>query len=183
MAQSIARPPSRRAPRLPAIVLALLLAACGAGGDTANDSAVGPTAPADGPSQPDDSDAGTGGDTAPGDETDPPGDDPGPGGDPGTDPDDTDPPTGAIDTLIELSWMHSLDPVEGYIVYRGPTRDAVPTRFVERSRAALDPQAPSIVFNAGTDLGLQPGDSVCFWLSAYIDDRESELSAPECADI
>lgn len=159
MAKLIARLPYFRPQLLPAILLALLLAGCGGGGgETGSDSTADST-----DSESDDSDSGTGGDKDADDETDT--------------------ATGAINTVIELSWTHSPDPVDGYIVYRGSTPDAAPTRFVQRVRAGLDEQAPSIEFNAGTDLGLKQGDRVCFWLSAYVADQESELSESKCTGV
>lgn len=78
-------------------------------------------------------------------------------------------PGTATDTVVALAWQPNMDPIAGYIVYYGPTPDAATTLAVQLS-LANDPfngLAPNVSFNAGRDLGLSYGDSVCFRLRAY----------------
>ena len=98
----------------------------------------------------------------------------------------TNPSTGAAtDTTISLSWQPNTDPIKGYLVYYGPTEQAVATLAVQMSLASntFDIQTPGITFNAGRDLGLQHGDSVCFRLRAYNDAGMSDWSPAACGSI
>lgn len=76
-------------------------------------------------------------------------------------------PIAATDTTVTLSWQPNSDPIAGYIVYYGPTADGATTLATQLSLSSIDPQAPSVSFNAGTDLGLNYGDGICFRLRAY----------------
>lgn len=95
-----------------------------------------------------------------------------PASDPTQPSDPTSPPasgSAATDTVVALTWQPNTDPIAGYIVYYGPTAAAATTLAVQLSLAG-DPfsgQAPNVSFNAGRDLGLNYGDSVCFRLRAY----------------
>lgn len=91
-------------------------------------------------------------------------------------------PGAATDVELTLSWQPSADPVAGYRVYFGPTDDA--TTPLSEIRAEDLPAAPAVTYNAGTQLGLNHGDRVCFRVRAYDDDGAlSNWSQPTCTTI
>lgn len=112
-----------------------------------------------------------------------------PDSDPDSEPPPPPPPSGendiATDTMLTLAWLPNTDPVEGYIVYHGSTPETAENLTVEMPVEALaDEQAPSVSFNAGTDLSLRYGDSVCFRLRAYnAADVLSDWSEAACATL
>lgn len=113
--------------------------------------------------------SGPGSSTPPDSNTEP---DPDPTYPPGTTPTPAPIPSGpvaATDTTVALTWQPNSDPIAGYVVYYGPTPEAATTLATQLSLSSngMNPQAPSVSFNAGTDLGLNYGDSVCFRLRAY----------------
>jgi hypothetical protein len=75
----------------------------------------------------------------------------------------------AGDTVIQLAWQANSDSVAGYVVYYGPTPDSATTTASNLSLTSpsFDAAAPAVSFNAGNDLSLKHGDSVCFRLRAY----------------
>ncbi len=92
----------------------------------------------------------------------------------------------ATDTVISLAWSANADSVAGYIVYYGPTVAAatVATADLSTSAQSFDPQAPAVSFNAGRDLALKHGDTVCFRLRAYNGANAlSDWSAAACSVI
>ena len=74
-----------------------------------------------------------------------------------------------------------------YIVYRGLTvtsRIARPVPSVlPVTSPNFDPYAPSVEYDAGLDLALNKGESVCFRLRAYNDVGVSGPSGAACARI
>lgn len=87
----------------------------------------------------------------------------------------------ATSVIIALSWVPSIDPVSGYVIYYGPTPQTAVNRAVQLPATALeDSESPSYSFNAGIDLGLSEGESVCFRLTSYKDADESVPSEAVC---
>jgi hypothetical protein len=78
-------------------------------------------------------------------------------------------PGTAKDVVLQLSWQPNTDAVAGYRVYFGTTADGATTQLSDlaTSIGALTTQAPSVSYNAGNDLGLNPGSQACFRLRAY----------------
>jgi len=155
MAQRIARRRRVRRWLVPAIVSGMLLAGCSGGsGAPSSDDGIDP----------------------PGD----PGGAPGPGT-PGSPPDGPGTATGVV---LRLSWVPSIDPVDGYVIYYGFTPEAVDKHFVTLSVAELaNPEAPAYSLNAGLHLGLNQGDSICFRLTSYKNTDESAPSEAVCDTI
>lgn len=95
-------------------------------------------------------------------------------------------PGTATDVVLQLSWQPNTDPVAGYRVYFGATADSATNQLSDLATAnrALSSQAPSVTYNAGRDLGLNPGSQACFRLRAYnADGVLSDWSQPTCAAI
>lgn len=95
-------------------------------------------------------------------------------------------PVPATDTIVSLTWQPNTDPVAGYIVYYGPTAEAATTLAVQLALQAdpFDGGPPSVAFNAGRDLSLNHGDTVCFRLRAYnAANVLSDWSAAACGTI
>jgi hypothetical protein len=93
---------------------------------------------------------------------------------------------GATQATIRINWQPNTDPVAGYVVYYGPTPDTATTTAAELpvTNTAFNAVAPSVSFNAGQDLGLRDGQSVCFRLRAYNSSNTlSDWSAPACGVI
>jgi hypothetical protein len=88
----------------------------------------------------------------------------------------------ASNTLLTLTWQPNPESVDGYIVYFGPSEDAVTaeTTDIKAFAGSFDPQNPSIQYDSWYDLGLQLGDNVCFKLRAYNADGFSDWSLPAC---
>lgn len=78
-------------------------------------------------------------------------------------------PGAATDVVLQLSWESNPDPVAGYRVYFGTTAGGATTHLSDLTIAsrALNSQAPSVTYNAGRDLGLDPGSQACFRLRAF----------------
>lgn len=91
-------------------------------------------------------------------------------------------PGAATDVVIQLSWQPNADPVAGYRVYFGTSESNATNMLSDISTAnrALNSQAPSVTYNAGRDLGLDPGNQACFRLRAY--NSTGTLSAWSQAD-
>ena len=83
---------------------------------------------------------------------------------------------------LTLSWQPNADNVQGYVVYYGPTSGAVNTEAstIPITAPGVDPLAPSVQFNSWSDLGLLPGNNVCFAVRAYNADGLSNSSTPVC---
>jgi len=80
------------------------------------------------------------------------------------------------DVNLTLNWDPSPGDVVGYRVYYGALADNTPTQVV-------DTGTTSASFVAGVDLGLQPGDTVCFRVKAYNNIMESDFSDATCGVI
>jgi hypothetical protein len=85
-------------------------------------------------------------------------------------------------TVITLTWKPSPGAVDGYIVYFGPSANAVSveTTVIRAFAGSFDPDAPLIHYDSWFDLGLEPGDQACFKVRAYNADGISDWSAPVC---
>lgn len=95
-------------------------------------------------------------------------------------------PGTATDVVLQLSWQPNPDPVAGYRVYFGTTADDATAQLTDIAIAnrALNSQAPSVTYNAGRDLGLDPGSQACFRLRAYNSEGVlSGWSQPACTSI
>ena len=80
------------------------------------------------------------------------------------------------DTLLSLAWNPNSDNVLGYIVYYGSTPETAINIASETSTA-------SERLMRKTDLGLNPGDNVCFRLKAYNGLALSDFSAAACGTV
>jgi hypothetical protein len=91
----------------------------------------------------------------------------------------------AASAMLTLSWSPNTDGVLGYKVYYGSTGSSAVTEVTDITvySGGFDPSAPSVQYDAREDLGLSPGDDVCFRLRAYNNEGMSELSAPICDKI
>lgn len=92
----------------------------------------------------------------------------------------------ATDTTVNLRWLPNQDSIAGYILYYGPDATNTVKTAVQLSvtGAAFDAQSPSVALNAGNDLGLRHGESVCFRLRAYNSANAlSDWSAAACGVI
>ncbi|BAU48115.1 hypothetical protein SVA_1553 [Sulfurifustis variabilis] len=95
-------------------------------------------------------------------------------------------PGSATDVVLQLTWQPNSDPVAGYRVYFGTTPEGATAQLSDLAVAnrALNSQAPSVSYNAGNDLGLDPGSQACFRLRAYNSEGVmSDWSQPACATI
>ena len=72
-------------------------------------------------------------------------------------------------TKLILSWEPNPDDISGYIVSFSPTAETATTNlsFLPLSGDIINPLAPSAEYDMRYDLGLSPGDNVCFRLRAY----------------
>ena len=89
--------------------------------------------------------------------------------------------------VLSLSWEPNpaTDGVAGYIVYRGPSAVNATQQVTNLpvSSGVIDPNAPAVTYNAGFDLGLNPGAAVCFRLKAYNAAGQSDFSTAACTTI
>lgn len=95
-------------------------------------------------------------------------------------------PGTATGISLQLRWQANTDPVAGYRVYFGGAATNASTQVSDLPLASstLDPAAPAVTLNAGRDLGLDPGASVCFRLRAYNDQGAlSDWSPAACTTI
>ncbi len=80
----------------------------------------------------------------------------------------------ADDQQMTLNWKRVPGNVLGYLVYFGKgliTNPTLVTPVLAKTKVTFDAQA---------DLGLSPGDYVCFWVQAVNAAGTSDLSAPAC---
>jgi len=93
----------------------------------------------------------------------------------------------ATDVMLNVSWNANPgdENVTSYSVYYGNSAGAVNTFYqkLTASDSNFDLNAPAIVLNAGDDLGLQTGDTICFKVSAYNLGGESGKSMADCETI
>ncbi len=85
------------------------------------------------------------------------------------------------DRKLELSWYPNQDKVDGYNIYVEKEARLVPFLSVELNELE-DPQNPSLTFLSWSELGIT-GKRVCFSISAYLENMESDLSTSKCIDI
>ena len=88
-------------------------------------------------------------------------------------------------TILTLSWQPTGDSVDGYIVYYGPAADTVNTEVTTTliNSPGINLLAPSVKLNSWSDLGLLPGNNICFTVRAYNADGLSGPSTPVCGHI
>lgn len=92
----------------------------------------------------------------------------------------------STDPQLYLGWKANPDPsTTGYLVLYGPTTDTATTVIADVPivTAGFDPQAPSVSYRAWGDLGLHPGDTVCFRLRAYNQDGVSDPTLGTCTTV
>jgi len=77
--------------------------------------------------------------------------------------------------LISLAWYPGVE-VDGYIIHAGPTLSTATSKVSVIATASVE-------LDAQTDLGLSPGDSVCFSVKAFNAAGVSGFSAPVCTVI
>lgn len=95
-------------------------------------------------------------------------------------------PGAATDVVLQLSWQPNTDPIAGYRVYFGTTPESATNQLSDFATAnrSLNAQAPSASYNAGRDLGLDPGEQACFRLRAYNSEGAlSDWSQPACTTV
>ncbi|MBK9132748.1 MAG: carbohydrate-binding protein [Gammaproteobacteria bacterium] len=85
-------------------------------------------------------------------------------------------------TTLTLTWSPNSDSIQGYIVYFGPSENAVTTETtnIQAFAGSFDPVNPAIQYDSWYDLGMKPGDNICFKLRAYNADGISDWSMPAC---
>ncbi len=87
---------------------------------------------------------------------------------------------------LSLSWSADLSGTTiGYIVYYGATPETANLEIsnIPVNSAGFNPQAPSQQYDPYGELGLLPGDNVCFRLKAYNDSGLSQWSSPVCGGV
>ena len=86
----------------------------------------------------------------------------------------TDSASGGI--TLSLSWLPNPEPVDGYVIYNGPTPEEAINKL------SVTPQT-TVQYDSITDLGLRSGDRTCFRLRAYIANDMSDFSQTVCVNI
>jgi hypothetical protein len=89
------------------------------------------------------------------------------------------------DTALTLTWQADNETLEGYQIYYGSSPETA-TREISDIKAfsgSFDFSAPLIQYASWSDLGLQPGNTVCFKVRAYNADGVSDWSAAVCGVI
>ncbi len=95
------------------------------------------------------------------------------------------PPEPVDNVILTLTWKPNPGTVDGYIVYFGPSANAVnhETTDIKAFAGSFDPASPLIQYDSWFDLALKPGDQACFKLRAYNADGISDWSSPVCSII
>jgi len=88
-------------------------------------------------------------------------------------------------TKLLLSWEPNPDDISGYIAPFGPTAETATTNlsYLPASGSIINPVTPSAEYDMRYDLGLSPGDNVCFRLRAYNGMDKSDMSEAVCSVI
>jgi hypothetical protein len=89
------------------------------------------------------------------------------------------------DSELTLTWQAGKETLEGYQIYYGSSPETA-TREISDIKAfsgSFDFSAPSIQYVSWSDLGLQPGNTVCFKIRAYNADGMSDWSTAVCGVI
>lgn len=94
-------------------------------------------------------------------------------------------PEPVANVVLTLTWEPNPGTVDGYIVYFGPSANAVneETTDIKAFAGSFDPDSPLIRYDSWFDLGLSPGDQACFKLRAYNSSGISDWSSPVCGVI
>jgi hypothetical protein len=89
------------------------------------------------------------------------------------------------DTTLTLTWQPGAETLDGYMVAYGPTPDTATQQIsdIKAFSGGFDFTAPSLQYSSWYDLGLHPGDNVCFKVRAYNADGLSDWSAAVCSVI
>ncbi len=87
--------------------------------------------------------------------------------------------------ILTLSWLSNPGGVLGYIIYYGPTPDTADVEITNLPATAVgfEPLTPSQQYDPYTELGLLPGDNVCFRLRAYNNGGTSGWSDAICGGV
>jgi hypothetical protein len=95
--------------------------------------------------------------------------------------------TCALGTPITLAWDPATDAsILGFRLYMGATDDATQMMMVDDisiTRPGFDPSAPSATYDAWLNLHLRLGATVCFRMTDYNSDAESDFSNAACATV
>jgi hypothetical protein len=89
------------------------------------------------------------------------------------------------DMKLTLTWQADNETLEGYQVYFGASPETVTQEIsdIKAFSGSFDFSAPSIQYASWSDLGLQPGKTICFKIRAYNADGMSDWSAAVCSVI
>lgn len=92
---------------------------------------------------------------------------------------------GNTSPMISLEWNPAGGVVVGYLVFAGTNQDDITTLFQDMpvNSGSFDPQSPRLEIDPQTELGLMPGDNVCFAVRAYNVDGVSSPSPAVCSII
>jgi hypothetical protein len=91
----------------------------------------------------------------------------------------------AGDTELTLTWQATSETLEGYLIYYGASPETVTQQIsdIKAFSGSFDFAAPSLQYASWSDLGLQPGNTVCFKIRAYNADGMSDWSQAVCSMI
>ena len=94
-------------------------------------------------------------------------------------------PSCTKEITINLSWLPTKNDDDiGYLIYYGNDANNIDSLAFDLSlQTGLDPNAPKVALSAQNDLKLAQGDSVCFQISAYTPNAQSDFSDPICGTI
>ena len=90
------------------------------------------------------------------------------------------------DSQVYLAWNKHPDPsATGYLVLYGSAPDTATTVLTDLPivTPGFDPLAPSVTYLAWANLGLRPGDNVCFRIRTYNPDGLSDPSPGVCTTV
>jgi hypothetical protein len=75
--------------------------------------------------------------------------------------------------MVRLSWKPDQGQVSGYMIYYGAAPDETNILASDLSIASgvLNPESPTVTYDATRDLGMLSGNSVCFRIYAYVESR------------
>lgn len=97
----------------------------------------------------------------------------------------TTPPVTVDNTSLTLTWQPNSTTLDGYLVYYGASSNTA-TKLISDIKAysgSFDFSAPALQYASWYDLGLQPGETVCFKIRAYNADGLSDWSEAVCGVI
>jgi hypothetical protein len=89
------------------------------------------------------------------------------------------------DTTLTLTWKADTETLDGYLVYYGSTPETATHQIsdIKAYAGSFDFAAPALQYASYYDLGLQPGNSICFKVRAYNANGMSDWSEAVCGVI